>query len=407
MKLPTAPRVCPGMARTRCSLPALVLRGALGLALTSPALVACSASGDARAAVSAGPPDARHAKGGARTATAAATNAPVGATADSAPDECPRAVDPFSEASLRHDVTVLASPALDGRAPGSAGDVATRAYLMQRFRCFGLTPGGDGGGFEQRFIPADAIAADGDGDGATANLVGYLPGTGQRGGGPSDDDGRGDSGGHDRADPELASQIILVTAHHDHLGDGHLGANDNASGTAALLAIAQAVAARGGHRRTIAFAAFGAEELGLVGSTYYVAHPPAALPLDRVVQVVNLDMIGSYSAKQRVHAFGAFPGLPATRLLRRLDAATPRTRFSIGGHSVRGDHHGFCQLDIPYVFFWTPDGRCYHQRCDTAERVDYPHLADIAAVAGALVERLADGDADLAAARARHGCSGR
>jgi hypothetical protein len=71
---------------------------------------------------------------------------------------------------------------------------------------------------------------------------------------------------------------------------------------------------------------------------------------------------------------------------------------------VRGDHTPFCNLDIPYVFFWTPDPRCYHRRCDVAARVDIRHLAAIARLGGDLVTRLADGDTDLAAARARHGC---
>lgn len=318
-----------------------------------------------------------------------APTAPTAPTATQAAEGCTRDEAPFSEAAMRRDVALLAAPALDGRAPGSPGDVAARAYLAARFRCFGLTPAGDGGGFEQGFVPAGPAGA----AQTTANLVGYLPGSGVRG-----------DGGDGSVDEALAAQIILVTAHHDHLGDGHLGANDNASGTAALLAVAQALAARGGASRTIAFAAFGAEELGLVGSSFYLAHPPAALPLDRVVQIINLDMIGSYSSKKRVHAFGAFAKLPATKLLQRLDDDAPRTRFSIGGHSVRGDHHGFCARGIPYVFFWTPDARCYHRRCDTAERVDYPHLADIAAVAGALVQQLGDADDDLAASRARHGC---
>ncbi|HEY6180553.1 MAG TPA: hypothetical protein VIX73_39195, partial [Kofleriaceae bacterium] len=62
---------------------------------------------------------------------------------------------------------------------------------------------------------------------------------------------------------------------------------------------------------------------------------------------------------------------------------------------------------VPYVFFWTPDRRCYHARCDTVERLDTAHLAAIAALAGDLVARLADAPADLAAARARLGCHAR
>src|SRR5437763_937543 len=105
-------------------------------------------------------------------------------------------------AALRDRVARLASPALDGRATGTAGDAAARAYLVGEFHRLGLVPG-VGDSYEQAFV------ADGR---ATANVVGYLQGTGDAAGG----------------------EIILVGAHHDHLGDGHLGANDNASGIAAL-----------------------------------------------------------------------------------------------------------------------------------------------------------------------------
>src|SRR5262249_33926804 len=192
--------------------------------------------------------------------------------------------------SLHADVEALAAPALDGRAAGTAGDRAARALIIERFRCLGLEPGGDDGGWEQRV-------------GDTANVVGLLRGTGP--------------------------DIVVVGAHPDHLGDGRLGANGGASGVAALLAIAQDAAARGAPRRTLAFVAFGAEEQGLVGSTTFAEHAP----LERVVAMVNLDMVGSYASKHVVYAFGALAGLPARAILDRL--AHPGLRVAAGGHSVR------------------------------------------------------------------------
>lgn len=287
--------------------------------------------------------------------------------------------------ALARDLAFFASPALDGRAAGSDGDRATQQALVDRFGCLGLTAAGDrddgGGGYLQRFPLSGApVVARRQ---TTANVIGYYPGT--------------------HPDPAIASQIVLVLAHHDHLGEGHLGANDNASGLAAMLAVAAALP-RDQLDRTVAFAALGAEELGLVGSSFYLAHPPAALPLERVVQVINLDMIGSYSSKQRVSVFGAFRGLPATSALQRLQRRAPKTRFALGGHSTRGDHLGFCELGIPYAFFWTPDARCYHRRCDTAARVDLPHLTAIADVVAELVANLAGSEEDLLAARQRLGC---
>jgi Zn-dependent M28 family amino/carboxypeptidase len=266
-------------------------------------------------------------------------------------------------------VSFLASAKLDGRAPGTDGDRAARAHIVERFRCLGLTAGGTGGSYEQPFDD-------------TANVIGYIAGS----------------------DATVGSEIVLVGAHHDHLGGGMLGANDNASGVAALLAVAQGVRRHGAPKRTIAFATFGAEEKGLVGSLHLVANPPAALPLDRIVEVINLDMVGSHASTSSVAAFGTFPKLPARAILAELAPKYPKLNVGMGGHSVRGDHLGFCRKGIPYVFFWTPDRHCYHQKCDTADRLDYPRMADLAQLAGALVQRLADTDVDLVAAKARAGC---
>jgi len=292
----------------------------------------------------------------------------------SPPADCAEDGEPYDPAALRARVARLAARALDGRAPGSPGDAAAQAYLAERFRCLRLVPAGDDG-YAQPFV------ADGH---PTANVIGYLPG----------------------GDAAVARDIIVVGAHFDHLGDGHLGANDNASGTAALVAIAQALH-RAGTRRTVAFVAFGGEELGLLGSQYYAAHPPAALPLERVVYDVNLDMIGSYASAGAVYAMGTFRGLPATAIVQALAAERPALHVGIGGRGVGSDHEAFCRAGVPYVFFWTPDRRCYHARCDTVERLDTAHLAAIAALAGDLVARLADAPADLAAARARLGCHAR
>ncbi|HEU4732904.1 MAG TPA: M28 family peptidase, partial [Kofleriaceae bacterium] len=283
---------------------------------------------------------------------------------------------PYDAASLRAQVAYLAAPELDGRASGTAGDLAARRHLAERFRCLGLVPAGADGSYEQPFTA---------GGHATANLVGYLPGN----------------------DAAVGGDIILVGAHHDHLGGAHLGANDDASGAAALLAIAQAIRRHGAPRRTIAFVAFGGEELGLVGSAYFAAHPPPGLPIDRIVYDINLDMIGSYASAGAVYAMGTFRGLAATRLVRALVAEHPALRVGLGGRGVGSDHEAFCAAGVPYVFFWTPDRRCYHARCDTVDRLDAAHAAEIAALAGALVEQLSSSATDLAAARDRLGCTGR
>lgn len=276
---------------------------------------------------------------------------------------------PFAADALRARLAVLADPALDGRAPGSDGDRAARAAIAQRFACLGLAPGGSAGGYEQPFDHS-------------ANLVGLVAG----------------------ADPDVGSEIVVVGAHHDHLGHGFLGANDNASGVTALLAIAQAVRQHDPPRRTVAFVTFGEEEAGELGSQYFVAHPP--LPLAHVVEYINLDMVGSYASEKIVAAMGTFEHLPARALIDPLRAAT-HLHVGVGGRAERSDHEAFCQLGIPYVFFWTPDDRCYHAKCDTLANVDLPHMAQIAELAGDLTRALADTKLDLAASRAELGCFGK
>jgi len=302
--------------------------------------------------------------------------APAAPAAEPAELGCVDDGEPYDVAALRERVRSLASTELDGRASGSPGDVAARAILVGRFRCLGLVPAGADGSYEQPFT------ADGH---ATANLVGYLPGD----------------------DAAVGNDIIVVGAHHDHLGDGHLGANDNASGAVALLAIAQAIRRHGKPHRTIAFALFGGEELGLYGSAYFAAHPPAALPLDRIVYDINLDMVGSYASTGAVYAMGTFRGLAGTAIVKALAAEHPALHVGAGGRGVGSDHEAFCQAGVPYVFFWTPDKRCYHKRCDTIDELDAPHLGEIAAFAGELTERLSDSPGNLAGARTRLGCTGR
>ncbi len=285
--------------------------------------------------------------------------------------EC-RDADPFDKTILHDRLAKLASPELDGRAPGTDGDALARAIITERFACAGLVPAGDDGTFEQAFTTPTGKH--------TANVIGIAPG--------SDADG----------------DVVIITAHHDPLGAGHLGANDDASGVVALLAIAQAITAAPQAKRTIVFAAFGDEEDGMIGSTFFAQHMPKTIPLDRVVEVVELDMIGSHDSAGLVAAMGAFAKLPARTLLDKLVGKFPHVHVVAGGRARGSDFIPFCDAGVPYTFFWTPDHRCYHETCDTIDRVDMPHLIDIAKLASGLVAALASTDLDLAKARHARGC---
>jgi hypothetical protein len=291
------------------------------------------------------------------------------------PSSCIHDGNPLDHTTLAGRIAFLATKELGGRVPGSAGDAAARAFIRERFACLGLTRAGDDGSYEQAFTAA--------GQQPTANVVGFIAGS----------------------DATVGSEIIVIGAHHDHLGGALLGANDNASGVVALLAIAQAIQQRdAAPKRTIAFVTFGAEEQGMLGSEHFAAHAPDALPMDKIVQYINLDMVGSYASKGFVAAMGTFAKQPARALLDKLVAGYPKLRVGLGGRAARSDHSPFCARGIPYVFFWTPDTRCYHRSCDTAKRIDLPRMADIAALAGDLAWSLAEIEMDLAASRMKLGC---
>lgn len=279
--------------------------------------------------------------------------------------------DPFAARQLRDDVRFLSSPMLGGRFPGTAGDRATRDHIVRRFRCLGLQPGAGGSSYQQRFVNSDRAR--------TANVVGLI-----RGG-----------------DPRRSDEIVVVGAHHDHLGRrrGRLfpGANDNASGVATLLSIAAHMAAgAAAPRRTVAFVAFGAEETLTVppfveGSDLFVRHPPPGLSIEDVAYMVNIDMLGSYSARRLAYAYGAKKGTPARAAIEELRGDFPRLELRLGGWPGRGDSDfwPFFRAGIPYVYMHTDDPRCLHEPCDRARRLDYGPMSKLAELTGRLTAELA------------------
>jgi aminopeptidase YwaD len=193
-------------------------------------------------------------------------------------------------------------------------------------------------------------------EGEVANVVGRLPG----------------------ADPALRHEQVVIGAHYDHLGYGqfasmrpgrvgevHPGADDNASGAAALVALAEAFAAAPRPARTLVFAAFTAEEAGLVGSAKYVE----SLAPGAVASMVNLDMVGRLG-ENGVTVFGAETAAGFRHLVRRsaerrgLDIA-----FEDGAHGP-SDHASFLAASIPSLFFTTGVHEAYHSPDDRAEALN-------------------------------------
>ena len=211
------------------------------------------------------------------------------------------------------------------------------------------------------------------------------------------------------SDPELSKQVVVVGAHYDHIGVGKrarvgYGADDNASGTAALLQVAAAFKGSA-PRRTILFASFSAEEDGLVGSRELVSALP--VPREQVVAMVNMDMLG-VGPKNAVSCMGfkQNPGMKkvvtrANRLgrtgLRRI------TEVNDPGLFQRSDHHSFHVAGIPVVFFLEDypmeKNKDYHTWRDTADSIDPEKIAASARLAFLTTWILANEDERLPAPR--------
>ena len=224
-------------------------------------------------------------------------------------------------------------------------------------------------------------------------------------------------------DPALAGECVVVGAHHDHLGLGgdaslapervgtvHPGADDNASGVAALLAVARAFAAGGPARRTVLFAAFGAEELGILGSAHLVKHPPARCPAEKMQLMVNLDMVGR-PREGKVYVDGADTAKGLRALVEGLAARPPQLPLKVafgGGGYGPSDHTSFYARGVPVLFLFTGAHADYHRPSDTAEKIDAGGLVAIARLAHRLARDAAEREGRLEVVRAaepppRHG----
>jgi hypothetical protein len=201
-------------------------------------------------------------------------------------------------------------------------------------------------------------------------------------------------------DPALRDQWIVIGAHYDHLGGYpsggdadtiYNGADDNASGTAALLELAQAFAtAPERPRRSLAFMAFSGEEKGLLGSRAMVERE--LFPVGNVTVMVNLDMIGR-NGEEPVSIGGDGYG---TQLRELVEAANGdgKLRLAFDGidYSGNSDHHPFYARGIPFLFFFTGLHDDYHQLSDHADKVEYARMTEIVRLVYRTAARLAAGD---------------
>jgi Peptidase family M28/PDZ domain/PA domain len=205
------------------------------------------------------------------------------------------------------------------------------------------------------------------------------------------------------SDSVKAQEAIVLGAHYDHLGLGgrfslaenaagqiHNGADDNASGTAAIIEIAKLASAnRSKLPRSLVFVTFAGEELGLLGSSYYTNHP--VFPQEQTVAMINLDMVGR--AHGRIFVSGLDNGPDLAKDLEAAEAGIPlKVTVTSEGSAVGGssDDTSFVLRRIPAIFFFSGLHADYHRPTDDWEKIDAEGGAAAATMAYALAQRIAE-----------------
>ncbi len=203
--------------------------------------------------------------------------------------------------------------------------------------------------------------------------------------------------------PGATPEYIVIGAHYDHLGLGeqfsmepsaagtiHPGADDNASGTAGVMELARYYASRPRPKRGILFLAFAGEELGMLGSAYYVGHP--LLPLENAVAMINLDMIGRIrDGKVYISGFGT-----AAMFRPMLEEMRKDTDLNLDFSEQAGygssDHTSFTTRQVPVLFFFSGLHSDYHKPGDTPDKINSPQAVKLLQFIAEVTDRLSAGD---------------
>ena len=272
--------------------------------------------------------------------------------------EVRRGLESITSADVKRRVEIIADDSMGGRNTPSRGLEATARYIAAEFGRIGLTPRGDAGTFVQRYpIPG---AQPNQPQRTAPNVVGVLEGS----------------------DPVLKNEYIVLSAHMDHVGVGapvngdsiYNGADDDASGTAGVLELAEALSQPGARpKRSVVFLTVSGEEHGLWGSAWFSEHPAA--PIAQIVADLNIDMIGR-NWKDTIVVIGKEHSDLGTTLnrvnrahpelgMRAIDDLWPEENFYF-----RSDHYNFARKGVPALFFFNGTHPDYHGPDDEPNRID-------------------------------------
>lgn len=278
-------------------------------------------------------------------------------------------IDPLLQ--LRIDVVYLASDDLQGRETGTEGEARAADYIIHRMTDIGLSPKGHSSWYQEfRFASNPHELKNRDKSGK--NIIGFLD--------------------------KKAKNTLVIGAHYDHLGHGaigsrspndhsiHNGADDNASGVASMLWLAEQLKALKKLPFNVMFIAFSGEEFGLYGSKAFMENP--TIPRESILAMMNMDMIGRLNAEKTISISGVGTSLEWKNILDQIKPMDFQFNYSEGGIGP-SDHTSFYLKDIPVLHFFTGQHLDYHTPRDDSPLVNYQGIKEVSQIILSIIHSLA------------------
>ena len=270
-----------------------------------------------------------------------------------------------NQESFKKDVEYLASEKLEGRFPGTNGEQLAANYIAEKFEKFGLTKLTDS--YFQSFnftlpsSPHEEVKFNQDTDTKInpKNIIAFID--------------------------NKKKNTVIIGAHYDHIGYGgqysldrgineiHNGADDNASGTAMLLSLAKQLNNKNDLENNYLFIAFSAEELGLIGSRYFVNSD--VFNKESINFMINLDMVGRLNAEKELSIFGVGTSSIFKQVVNSMNNNFKLKIIEDG--TGPSDHTSFYNKDIPVLFFHTGSHENYHRPSDDVNLINYKGMSEI------------------------------
>ncbi|MFY0602658.1 MAG: M28 family peptidase [Flavobacteriaceae bacterium] len=267
---------------------------------------------------------------------------------------------------IEEDVSYLADDSLEGRQTGTKGELLAAEYISKRFKELALTTKGTNGylqpfSFKPKTNPHEKVKFTENEDGTITgnNIIGYID--------------------------NKASHTVIIGAHYDHLGYGgdgslyrdsmkaiHNGADDNASGVAVMLDLARKLKSKNTNNNYL-FMAFSGEEMGLLGSNYFVKNP--TIDTKSVSYMINMDMVGKLKKDSTLAVYGTGTSPIFKQVLNAHNSHFKLIQKESG--TGPSDHTSFYLADIPVLHFFTGQHEDYHKPSDDSEKLNYNGMKTI------------------------------